>query len=35
MTNDDILRIIKDFSYATELSLKAGYNGIEIHAANK
>jgi len=34
MTNDDILRIIKDFAYSTELSLKAGYDGIEIHAAN-
>jgi 2,4-dienoyl-CoA reductase-like NADH-dependent reductase (Old Yellow Enzyme family) len=34
MTNDDILRIIKDFAYATELSLKAGYDGIEIHGAN-
>ena len=34
MTNDDILRIIKDFANATELSLKAGYDGIEIHGAN-
>ena len=34
LTNEDILRIIKDFAYATELSLKAGYDGIEIHAAN-
>ena len=34
MTNDDILRIIKDFSNATELALKAGYDGIEIHGAN-
>ena len=34
LTKDDILRIIKDFAYATELSLKAGYDGIEIHAAN-
>ena len=33
-TNEDILRIIKDFANATELSLKAGYDGIEIHAAN-
>ena len=34
MTNDDILRVIKDFANATELSLKAGYDGIEIHGAN-
>ncbi len=34
LTNEDILRIIKDFAYATELSIKAGYDGIEIHAAN-
>ena len=34
LTNEDILRIIKDFAYATELAIKAGYNGIEIHAAN-
>ena len=34
LTNDDILRIINDFANATELSIKAGYDGIEIHAAN-
>ena len=34
LTNEDVLRIIKDFAYATELSIKAGYDGIEIHAAN-
>ena len=34
LTNEDILRIIKDFANATELSIKAGYDGIEIHAAN-
>ena len=34
MTNEDVLRIIKDFAYATELAIKAGYDGIEIHAAN-
>ena len=34
LTNEDILRIIKDFAHATELSIKAGYDGIEIHAAN-
>jgi len=35
LNNGDILRIIKDFSYATELSIKAGFDGIEIHGANK
>ena len=34
LNNEDILRIIKDFSYATELSIKSGYDGIEIHGAN-
>ena len=34
LTNEDILRIIKDFAYATELCIKAGYDGIEIHGAN-
>jgi len=34
LTNEDILRIIKDFAHATELSIKTGYDGIEIHAAN-
>ena len=34
MTNDDILRTIKNFANATELCLKAGYDGIEIHGAN-
>ena len=34
LTNEDILRIIKESAYATELSIKAGYDGIEIHAAN-
>ena len=34
LTNEDVLRIIKDFAYATELAIKAGYDGIEIHAAN-
>ena len=35
LNNEDILRIIKDFAYATELSIKAGFDGIEIHGANK
>ena len=34
LTNDDILRIIDDFAKVTELSIKAGYDGIEIHGAN-
>ena len=34
LNNEDILRIIKDFAYATELSIKAGFDGIEIHGAN-
>ena len=34
LTSEDILRIINDFANATELSIKAGYDGIEIHGAN-
>ena len=34
MTDKDIRRIIDDFARATEISLKAGYDGIEIHGAN-
>ena len=34
LNNNDILRIINDFAKATELSIKAGYDGIEIHGAN-
>ena len=34
LTNEDILRIINDFGRATEIALKSGYDGIEIHAAN-
>ena len=26
--------LLKSFAYATELSIKAGYDGIEIHEAN-
>ena len=33
-TDEDIKRIINDFAKATEISLKAGYDGIEIHGAN-
>ena len=34
MTNDDIKKVIESFGLATELSIKAGYDGIEIHGAN-
>ena len=34
LNNEDILKIINDFAYATELSIKAGFDGIEIHGAN-
>ena len=30
----DIKRIIDDFAKATEISIKAGYDGIEIYGAN-
>ena len=33
-TNEDILSLIKKFAYATELSIQAGYDGVEIHGAN-
>ena len=34
LTGDEIKRIINDFDKATEISIKAGYDGIEIHGAN-
>ena len=34
LTDEEIKKIIEDFGYATEISLKAGYDGIEIHGAN-
>jgi 2,4-dienoyl-CoA reductase-like NADH-dependent reductase (Old Yellow Enzyme family) len=34
LTNEEILKLIEGFAYATELSLKAGYDGVEIHGAN-
>ena len=34
LTDEEIKKIIKDYAYATELSIKAGYDGIEIHGAN-
>ncbi len=33
-TSDEIKKVIQDFAYATELSIKAGYDGVEIHGAN-
>ena len=35
LTDERIKEIIKEFAYATELSIKAGFDGIEFHAANK
>ena len=34
LNNEEIKKIISDFAYATELSLKAGFDGVEIHGAN-
>ncbi|KAL6598143.1 NADH-dependent flavin oxidoreductase, Oye family [Neocallimastix sp. 'constans'] len=34
MTDEQIRNVIKGFGFATELSIKAGYDGIEIHGAN-
>jgi len=34
MSEKDIKRIIDDFARATEISIKAGFDGIEIHGAN-
>ena len=34
LADGEILKIIKKFAYATELAIKAGYDGIEIHGAN-
>ena len=34
LKEEDIKRIINDFAKATEISIKAGYDGIEIHGAN-
>ena len=34
LNNEGILKIINDFAYATELSIKAGFDGIEILGAN-
>ncbi len=34
LTNDEINKIIQSFAYSAELSLKAGFDGVEIHGAN-
>ena len=34
LTNDEINKIIEKFTYAAELCIKSGYDGIEIHGAN-
>ena len=34
MTQDDIVRTVDDFRIATERCLRAGFDGVEIHAAN-
>ena len=34
LTDSEIKKIIKKFAYAAELSIKAGYDGVEIHGAN-
>lgn len=34
MTKDDIKRTIDDYAKATQLALRAGFDGVEIHGAN-
>ena len=34
LSDEEIKKIIEDFAHATELSIKSGYDGIEIHGAN-
>ena len=34
LTGEEIKKLIEKFAYATELSIKAGYDGVEIHGAN-
>ena len=34
LTDEQIKKLIEGYAYATELSLKAGYDGVEIHGAN-
>ena len=33
-TDEEIKKTIEDFAKATEISIKSGYDGIEIHGAN-
>ena len=34
LTDSEINELIEKFAHATELSIKAGYDGVEIHGAN-
>jgi 2,4-dienoyl-CoA reductase-like NADH-dependent reductase (Old Yellow Enzyme family) len=34
LTDSEIKKIIDNFAYAAELSIKSGYDGVEIHGAN-
>ena len=34
LTDSEIKKIIENFAHATELSIKSGYDGVEIHGAN-
>lgn len=34
LSENEIIALIDKFAYATELSIKAGYDGVEIHGAN-
>ena len=34
LTDSEIKKLIEKFAYSTELAIKAGYDGIEIHGAN-
>ena len=34
LTEDGIRKVINDFAYATELAIRAGFDGIELHGAN-
>lgn len=34
LSNDEILKLIEDFANATDLAIRAGFSGVEIHGAN-
>ncbi|URL01288.1 NADH-dependent flavin oxidoreductase [Avibacterium sp. 20-126] len=34
LTQEEILQIIQDFAFATELAIRSGFDGVEIHGAN-